>query len=682
MGRLDAGLSGSGTTAWPSVGGSEASGRAVRGRSEARQRGALRVRTFLAIRAREVALASGRGVDAGPVGGLAPEAKLRLPELRPGLIRRERFFPSARLSDSPATLVTAPAGYGKTTLLAQWAAADRRPAAFLSLSRGDDDPVALIGWVTRALDGIEPLQPGTITELTAVGADPVEDLVPRLRQVLADRSRPFILMLDNVDRVRTRPSVAVIEMLVTESVGSAYQLVMAGRREPSLEWARWQANGLVERFGVEDLRMNVDEGTELLRSAGLHLDADTAGLVVDKAEGWPGGLYLAALALRDHDDPIEAAQMFAGDDRLVVDYVRSEFLSSVSPKTAAFLLQSAVLDTLSGELCDAVLERSDSVHMLAEIARANLFLIPLDRRGEWYRYHRLLRDVLISELHCQDPEIERRLHAHACEWHERRGELERAIDHANASGDVERAGNLVWAAAPGRLGAGLAGTVGRWLDLFDERQIHQSAALAVTAAWWALTVGDIDAVDRWALVVELMPPDDLLPNGTPVRAAAVLLRALLGTFGLSRMRDDAAEAYALDARQSPYRALALLLEGSALRLLGDEHGARERLEDAARLGKQMAPSAGAQALESARAPGSTDGGLGRRPAAGRCRVADREPTSHRGTADDRHRVRRRCPRPCPLSPSRPRGRGIEEPRFGCSPVWSGSARGRRSKPGS
>jgi LuxR family maltose regulon positive regulatory protein len=513
------------------------------------------------------------------------------------LVRREHPL-GAGLWASSATIVviTAPAGYGKTTTLAQLAASDPRPTAFLSISRGDNDAIALIGWLTRALNSVEDLDSRVIAQLTSSGANPIRDLIPPLRQVLAQRTRPFVLMLDNVDRLHTRTSNAVIEMLMTESVANCYQLVMAGRTEPPLDLARWQANGDVDRIGVDELRMSSEEGAELLRAANLALDTETASLLVQKTEGWPGGLYLAALALRGQDDPSDAAQSFAGDDRLITDYVRSEFLNVVSPEVAAFLIKSAVLDTMCGDLCDVVLERSDSTHMLSEITRSNLLVIPLDRRGEWHRYHRLLRDVLLSELHRQFPEHAQVLHARASEWYQHHGDHNAAISHAKASGDTTKAAALVWAAAPACLGAGLTATVAQWLELFTADEIERSAALAVTASWWALTAGDIDAVDRWALVVELMPPGDPLPDGTPVRAAAALLAALIGTRGLTRMRDDAAQAYELEASQSPYRTLARVLEGAALRLLGDERGARERLEDAVRLGRRFLPTGAAQGL--------------------------------------------------------------------------------------
>ncbi len=522
------------------------------------------------------------------------EIKLRRPELRPGVVSRPDL--TARLGDSDATvaLVVAPPGYGKTTLVAQRTHAIEQPYAWLTATDADNDPSALLAYLALALDSVEPLGPRTFASLAMSEADLASIRLPRLGNVLAHRSVPFVLVIDDVHVLHEPRSVAVLELLA-EQMPTGSQLVLAGRSDPPLSLPRMHANGELVRIGARDLAMGEEEARTLLAHAGVELDRRPLESLLLRVEGWPTGLYLAATALRESSDPAATAERFAGHDRLVAEYLRDEALRAFSSPVQEFLIRSSVLDRLSARVCDGVLERTDSRQMLEEIEASNLFLVPLDRRGEWYRYEHLFRDMLRSELHRLDPELEQALHERASDWWEKHGDIDGALDHARAAGDIDRMAALVWCNAPTYLTRGRSATVSRWLEPFASDEVAAHPPLALAAAWWSLTAGDTGSISHWASLAE-RGGDVVLPDDTPLRSAILLLRALAGGEGLTSTRDDAARAFELDRPDSPFRPLARHLEGSALRLLGDRQLARERLEDGVRLAGVLMPSIHAHCL--------------------------------------------------------------------------------------
>jgi LuxR family maltose regulon positive regulatory protein len=516
------------------------------------------------------------------------EIKLRRPELRAGVVSRPDLTARLRDSDATVALVVAPPGYGKTTLVSQVTVAAERPFAWLTVTAEDNDPSSLLAYLALALDSIERLDPQAFAALAMSEADLASIRLPRLGNVLAQRSLPFVLVLDDVHVLHEPRSVAVLERLADEMpLGS--KLVLAGRSEPPLSFPRMNANGDLLRIGVDSLAMNQQEACALLAEAGVELDSGALESIVLRIEGWPAGLYLAAIALREADDPTAAAKRFEGHDRVVADYLRDEALRSFPIELRDFLVRSSVLDRLSARVCDEVLERSDSARMLTEIEGSNLFLVPLDRHGEWYRYHHLFRDMLEGELDRLDPSVKAELHARASIWWEAHGDVDGALSHARASGDIDRMAAIIWRHAPSYLSRGRTATVTRWLEPFTPDEVATHPPLALAAAWWSLTAGDTGSIAHWASLAEL-DDGEVLPDGTPVRSAVLLLHALGGTDGLTRMRDDAALAFDLDRSDSPFRPIARFVEGSALRLLGEPERARERLDEGTRLSGVLHPS--------------------------------------------------------------------------------------------
>ena len=528
------------------------------------------------------------GLREGVLRFVPSEIKLRRPELRPGVVPRPDLTTRLDASDATVALVVAPPGYGKTTVVSQLTAGAEQPFAWLTVTEEDNDPSAFLAYLALALDTIEALDPQTFAALAMSEADLVSIRLPRLGNVLANRSLPFVLVLDDVHLLHSSGSVAVLERLADQMpLGS--QLVLAGRSDPPLSLPRMRANGDLLRIGPDSLAMSEPEAHMLLEHAGVELDGRTLESLVVQVEGWPAGLYLAAIALRESENPAAAAERFAGYDRLVADYLHDEALRTFPDELREFLVRSSVLDRLSARVCDDVLERTDSARMLEEIDASNLFLVPLDRRGEWYRYHHLFRDMLGGELDRLDPSIKSALHARASTWWEHHGDIDAALHHARSEGDLDRMSALIWCNAPGYLSRGRTATVTRWLEPFTPDEVATHPPLALAAAWWALTTGDTASISHWTSLAE-HGDDEVLPDGTSLRSAVLLLHALGGHDGLARARDDAARAFELDRPDSPFRPIARFVEGSALRLLGEPQLARDRLEDGARLSGVLHPS--------------------------------------------------------------------------------------------
>ena len=343
-------------------------------------------------------------------------SKLQRPLLRPGTVRRSLLLERlARDESRPIMSVVAPAGYGKTTLLAQWAERSGQAFAWVSVDELDNDPKILLTYVAEALDAVEPIDGRVFDALASPGSSVPGSVVPRLGSAFASMSAPVVLVLDDVHVLHNSECRAALSVLA-DHVPDRSRLVLAGRAEPPLRVARLRAEGRILQIGPDDLALTASEASLLLRNAGVALGDDDVAELHRRTEGWAAGLYLAALYLREGGPLGSAAVSFGGDDRLVSEYLESEFLARISQRQQVFLTRTAVLERMCGPLCDAVLEQSGSATVLADLARSNLLLVPLDRRGEWYRYHHLFRDMLLAELHRLEPGLMPVLRRRAAAW--------------------------------------------------------------------------------------------------------------------------------------------------------------------------------------------------------------------------------------------------------------------------
>lgn len=461
---------------------------------------------------------------ADPNGGVIA-TKLFTPRSRHPVVHRPRLD---RLLDRagtvPLTLVVAPAGWGKTTLVADWLSRARPPAGWVWLERTEDDPIRFWRHALHAVSGAVPVVGrSALPVLDAAGVDVDRDLLPALVNVLAaPTTPPFLLVLDDFHAVRN-PVVHRQLSRLLEHRPAALHLVVLARSDPPLTVGRLRLHGEVVELRSDDLHFTVPEAGELMRGRlGEPLAEADLRRLVDRTEGWAAGLHLVALrlgGLRPGEDiePSAFIARFTGEDRHVVDYLGEEVLAGQEPSTLDFLLRTAVLTRLCAPLCAAVTGRSDSARVLDDIERANLFLTPLDDEHRWLRYHQLFREILLHELNRTAADEIPALHRRAARWYERKGDPQQAIRHAVAAGDQRLTAELIAAAWRPTFNAGQLRTVESWLSELSDDAVTADPRLATARLWLAMDSGRLDAVE-----VELRR----IEAAGPVTGDAGLIRAL------------------------------------------------------------------------------------------------------------------------------------------------------------
>ena len=515
---------------------------------------------------------------------LAPvvETKLSPPAARPGLIDRDGLV--ARLREPrPVSVISAPAGYGKTMLLAQYVAAVQRPVAWVSLDAADVDPVVLLTEIATALDRIAPIDPLVFRNLLTPHPAVEAEVLPRLLNSLA-RAEESVLILDDLHRAGTGPSQEVVAFLC-EYLPASARLILAAREAPALPLGRLRAHRSLLEFGPSDLALTRAEAHLLLEQAQVTLDAEAFDLLYERTEGWAAGLYLGALAARGTSNPSRAIRQFGGDDHAVFDYLAGELLTRLPARSLSFLLRTSVLGRFSASLCDAVLERGDSHAMLAELERTNRFLVPLDRRREWYRYHHLFGEVLRTSLAQFEPQLVPDLHDRASRWHQLNGTPAEAIEHALASRDRRRAAELVGRDLRALFNSGQQTTIRRWLTSFSDADLEAFPPLAVGGAWAMAQFGERDLARHYVELLERMPSfaGPFLFDESSTTAAAALLRAFLAMDGVNSMKQQAELAARLEPAGNAGHQLAAMCLGANLYLRGQPVAARRVLEEASAL---------------------------------------------------------------------------------------------------
>ena len=530
----------------------------------------------------------GRPGRAGGPGFDLLAAKLLRPLLRPGTVRRSPLIEwLARGVRCPIVSVVVPAGYGKTTLLSQWAERNGQSFAGVSVDERDNDPKVLLTYVAEALDAVEPIDGRVFDALASPASSVPGSVVPRLGSAFSSMTSPVVLVLDDVHVLRNSECRAALSLLA-DHVPAGSRLALAGRAGPPIRTARLRAEGKILEIGPEHLALTSDEASSLLRNADVALGEDEVADLHRRTEGWPAGLYLAALYLREGGPLASAAVSFGGDDRLVSEYMESEFLSRISRRQRVFLTRAAVLERMSGPLCEAVLDVGGSAATLTDLARSNLLLVPLDRRGEWYRYHHLFRDMLLAELEHLEPDLIPVLRRRAADWCLANGLPEEALEYSMAAGDVDAAAGLVAKLVIPAHRQGRVPTVRRWLRWLEDRggiEGHPMAAV-LAALFCALTGRPVEA-ERWADVVDRWQYGDPARPGDPsAEAWAAVMRTFLCRRGVEQMRADADEAVRRFAAQSFVTPAPAFLQGIARLLCGDLDGGDASLQDGTSVGEQ------------------------------------------------------------------------------------------------
>ena len=509
-------------------------------------------------------------------------SKLAIPAQRRGSLRRTQLVSRLRANNEARYVsIAAPAGYGKTTLLAQWADKDVRPFVWVSLDHADNDPVVLLCYIATALNAVEPVDRRVFRGVAAGGDALWATAVPRLGAAIAALEAPVVLVLDDVHALTDASALDVIDALALH-IPPGSLLVLAGREEAALPLARFRVRGELLEIGPADLALTDSQAGALLAHAGIDVSDVEAHDLNERTEGWAAGVYLAALSLQAPEGPT-ALEQFAGDDRFVADYLRSEHLAHLKPVELEFLLRTSVLDRMTGPFCDALLGRTDSAKMLAALEHANVFVVALDHHSGWYRYHHLFLDMLRAELERRDPKLVVELHRRAATWCVENHLPDWAIDHSSAAGDVDAVAELVAAHALPYYHDGRVATVERWMAAFDEPQLlERYPAVALFGAWVHSLRGRPDDADRWALAVESSDHAGGMPDGSPsLRSWSALYRARLCRHGVDTMRVDAEIAIDELNPQSPWMPVALLMRGVAALLAGENDEAVTMLEQAA-----------------------------------------------------------------------------------------------------
>ena len=459
----------------------------------------------------------------------------------------------SRGAESALTLVSAPAGFGKTTLLAEWLAAapaDGRAVAWLSLDQRDNDPALFWTYLVAALKTAAPgVGAGALSLLQPPRAPGEAGLVTLLNDLDAV-SNDVVLVLDDYHVIDARDVQDGMAFLL-EHLPPQIHVVIGSRADPALPLARLRGRGDLAEIRAADLRFTPGEAAAYLNEAmGLVLTAADVAALEGRTEGWIAALQLAALSLQGREDTAAFIAGFAGDDRYIVDFLAEEVLQRQPEHVQQFLLQTSILDRLSGPLCDSVTGQDGSKAKLAALERGNLFLVPLDDRRQWYRYHQLFADVLHARLRDEQPDDVPDLHRRASAWYEQNDEPSEAISHALAAGDFERAADLVELAIPAMLRSRQEAAVLGWLELLPDEVVRVRPVLSVGFAGALLAGGEFEGVEarlrdaeRWLDTTAAICQGSQAPSAEMVVVDDAEFRRLPAAVGLYRAalalaRDD------------------------------------------------------------------------------------------------------------------------------------------------
>jgi LuxR family transcriptional regulator, maltose regulon positive regulatory protein len=490
-----------------------------------------------------------------------PASKFSAPRTSRHSVRRGDLLGRlAQERDCPLILLRAPAGYGKTTLLTQWAQESERPCAWVTVDDADADADVLAESIAHALS-VSGIKPG--------------------------RDASFGLILDDAHVVGP----AVLRDVVLDVLGwlpERAQLAVSSRSEPALALGRMRAGGQIIELDIDDLSMSPIEAAEALRQAGVDPGLTPVQTLVHRAEGWPAALALATTWVRRAQES-EAVDALGGDDHLFSDYFGVELLASLPRQMLRFLRQSSVLDRLSGPLCDEVLGRERSAAMLAELARRNVPLRAVDPRHDWYRLHGLFREMLQTHLRRSEPEIAPILHRRAAVWYRDAGDIDRSLDHAAAAGDLDRTGDLLWENLRGFLADGRSHMVQRWLGGVPVERFAGCAQFALASAHSHLALGRVAMAEQWARSAAARLAEAPGHIRAPERAGVLIVHAWAARGGAAKMAQDATQAYELLREDDPWRASCCFLRGTAALLNGDDPEAALWLHEGAVRGAVLAP---------------------------------------------------------------------------------------------
>ena len=520
--------------------------------------------------------------------------KLRAPLPRPEYLSRPRLLEllTTAYPKRKITLIDAPPGYGKTTLLAQWYSNEgaNLPTAWVSLDEQDNDPVRLWAHVTEAIRQITPEEEVFGTNgFVGMGTDYrelIETKLPILINGLAELPQGVALVLDDYHCIKESECHELVSFFV-EHLPEKVHLIFSTRHDLPLPLGRMRARDEVNEIRAEQLAFSEEETATLLKDRlGLDIDPGDLHALFERTEGWPAAIYLAALSLRGKKDIHAFIESFRGSNRFIFELLAEEILATLSDEEREFLLQSSILKRLSASLCEAVTGTKNSGRILRELEHSNLFVVPLDDHGEWYRYHQLFAEFLRYELNNTRPQLVPMLHKRASEWFEQAGLVEEAINHAFTADKFAWAGLLVARYWLGYAISGQRATLERWLSALPEDLTSANAPLALVRAWIFALQGLGEESERFLALAEGSSYKGKLPDGSAsVEAGVALVRGLFGHGGVQNMVAAARHAEELETLEqaSPRTALVKHALGMSLYYSGEISRARQPLEEALRI---------------------------------------------------------------------------------------------------
>jgi LuxR family maltose regulon positive regulatory protein len=523
------------------------------------------------------------GVDDEPV---LLATKLR-PPVRRGLLPRPGLVCRLQPTAHRLTVLDAPAGWGKTSLLAEWCAtANDVQIAWVALDSGDDHPVLFWSYVLAALRRPIPgIGERALRALPAGGRALRDAALPSLLNELITQPGQIVLVLDDYHVITDRTVHETVSLLV-ERLPEHVHLVVATRGNPPLPLGRLRAAGELRELRADDLAFDTDEVTRVLTAVpGVDLGADDVDRLARRTEGWPAGVALAAASLAGRGGQVSAfVEAFTGTDRYVLDYLGTEVLAGLPPDLRDFVLHTSILRELSPESCRAVTDRPDSAALLDRAERAGVFLSAIDPGRRWFRYHRLFGELLRHELTLAEPTVVPTLHRRAAAWSTEVGAIGDAVAHHVAAGDVQQAAELVAGCWNEWFNAGRLGSVAAWLDLLPEQLVRADPRLCVARAWLLLDLGRLDEVDRWIAAGDAVGAG----NVTAQRDLAVLRathRFKIGDLGATR--GAARRVLELDDGATSFAATVAHLQlGITAFWSGDIPGATRPLAEAVRMARR------------------------------------------------------------------------------------------------
>ena len=523
--------------------------------------------------------------------------KLYIPPLRPHVVIRSRLL--ERLNEGlhrKLTLIAAPAGFGKTTLVSAWVAGCDRQVAWLSLEEGENDPTLFLTYLVAALQTIAPtIGEGVLGVLQSPQPPPTEAILTALLNEITTLPGHFVLVLDDYHVIDAQAVDMAFTYLV-EHLPPQMHLVIATREDPQLPLARLRARSHLTEVRAADLRFTASEASAFLSQVmGLSLSAEDIAALEDHTEGWIAGLQLAALSMQGHQDVSGFIRAFAGDHRYIVDYLVAEVLQRQPAPVRSFLLQTSILDRLNGPLCDAVTGQEEGNARLEALERGNFFVVPLDDKRHWYRYHHLFAEVLSAHLMAEQPDQVATLHRRASAWYEQHGSVADAIRHALAAEDFGRAADLVELAVPAMRRNRQEATVLGWLKALPDELVRARPVLSVHYAGTLLLNGELEGVlarlrdaEQWLDTKTDMGELALASSAEMVVVDEEEFRGLPGSIAIYRAAIALALGDVADTMKYARRVLDLVPEddhlrrGSAAGFLGLAYWTRGDLEAAHR----------------------------------------------------------------------------------------------------